>query len=894
MQLSPGDKLGHYEVLSLLGQGGMGEVYKARDTILKREVALKVLPPGVAGDEDRLGRFQREAEILASLNHPAIAGIYGLVENALAMELVEGGTLPCPVPVETAIAYAKQIAEAMEYAHDRGVIHRDLKPANIKVTPEGTIKILDFGLAKALDERTAVAENVANSPTLTVGATQAGVILGTAAYMSPEQAVGKAADRRADIFSFGAVFYEMLAGQRVFNGDSGREILAAVVKDEPDWSKLPATTPVAVRNLLRRCLAKDRRQRLQAIGEARILLTGALDDDPEQELASSHDVRVWLLSATAVVLTMLLALALWAPWRNTPEPAPEVYRYRLPMPANTVYMGTSFATLSGDGHKLAFTASLNGVPRVWVQNLNSLEEARPLAGTEGSILPIFWSLDGRWVMFQLNGKLMKVDIAGGAPVTLCDLKGQISVGGAENATGHILIGTGNEAIWEIPSAGGVARPVTKLDRSRGDTANDQPAFLSDGRHFLYYRRSDSVENNGTYIGDVEARPEQQSNQRLIAGSTAGQYVSPHRLHPGFVLFHRDGNLFAQAFDERSLKLAGDPVRIADQVGTFLDGGTFSASNTGALVYRSSTDAPYQLTWLDRQGKRAGEAGKPTRLQFSPAISPQGTQAVVIRISGPTSAELWRIDLEKNTEVQMSGSAALNGNSVWSSDGRQVVYSKKRGDHLDLFRREADGSSDEILLLASAEDKVPYSWSRDGRFLLYNVLDPQNGPDIWVIPVDDPKKRMKLLGTSAAERSPQFSPNMRWMAYSSDESGHLEQVFIRELMPERGGNSFRLGPAQIVSRNGGSTPVWRGDGKELFYQTSDGTIMAAAIANAEQPTGPMRPSEPTTLFQQPILVPGFANWAVSRDGQRFLFVSSAPSEAQKPFTTVVNWQAGLKK
>ena len=830
MQLSPGDKLGHYEVLSLLGRGGMGEVYRARDTILKREVALKVLPPGVAGDADRLGRFQREAEILASLNHPGIAGIYGLVENALAMELVEGETLPCPVPVETAIAYARQITEAMEYAHDRGVIHRDLKPANIKVTPEGTIKVLDFGLAKALDERSAFAENVANSPTLTMGATQAGVILGTAAYMSPEQAVGKAADRRADIFSFGAVFYEMLAGQRAFTGDSGGEILVAVAKDDPDWSKLPATTPAAVRNLLRRCLAKDRRQRLQAIGEARILLTGPLEDESEQKLASSHGGRGWLLPTTAVVLTMLLALALWAPWRNTPEPAPEVYRYRLPMPANTVYMETSFPRLSGDGHELAFTASLNGVSRVWVQNLNSLEEAHPLAGTEGSVLPTFWSLDGRWVMFQLNGKLMKVDIAGGAPVTLCDLKGQFSVGGAENAAGRILVGTGGEAIWEVPSAGGVATPVTKLDRSRGDTANDQPTFLPDGRYFLYFRRSDSADNNGTYIGDLEATPEQQSNQRLIAESTAGQYVSPHGPHPGFVLFHRDGNLFAQAFDERSLKLAGDPVRIADQVGTFIDGGTFSASNTGALVYRSSSDTPYQLTWLDRQGKPVGAAGKPTSLQFSPAISPQGTQAVVSRISGPNSANLWRIDLEKNTEIQMSGNAALGGNSVWSPNGNEIVFSARRGGHLDLYRRAADGASDEVLLLESAEDKVPYSWSHDGRFLLYNVLNPQSGPDIWVLPLDDPKKGTKLLGTPAAELNPQISPNMRWMAYSSDESGRIEQVFVRELLLERGANSFRLGPAQIVSRNGGSTPVWQGDGKELFYQTPDGTIMAAAIAN----------------------------------------------------------------
>lgn len=892
MQLRPGDKLGHYEVLSLLGQGGMGQVYKARDTTLKRDVALKVLPPGFAGDADRLGRFQREAEILASLNHPGIAGIHGLVENALAMELVEGETLPCPVPVETAIAYARQIAEAMEYAHDRGVIHRDLKPANIKVTPDGTIKVLDFGLAKALDERTAFAENLANSPTLTMGATQAGVILGTAAYMSPEQAVGKAADRRADIFSFGAVFYEMLAGQRAFTGDSGGEILVAVAKDDPDWSKLPVATPAAVRNLLRRCLAKDRRQRLQAIGEARILLSGPLEDESEQKLPTSHGERGWLLPTTAAVLAILLALALWAPWRKS-EPSPEVYRYRLPMPANTVYMETSFAGLSGDGHKLAFTASLNGVSRVWVQNLNSLDEARPLAGTEGSVLPTFWSLDGRWVMFQLNGKLMKVDIAGGAPVTLCDLKGQISVGGAENTAGRILVGTGGDAIWEVPSAGGVAKPVTKLDRSRGDTANDQPTFLPDGRHFLYYRRSDSADNNGTYVGDLEATPEQQSNQRLIAGRTAGQYVSPHGPHAGFVLFHRDGSLFAQALDERSLKLSGDPVRIADQVGTFLDGGAFSASNTGALVYRSSSDTPYQLTWFDRQGKRVGEAGKATKLEFSPAISPQGTQAIVSRTSGPTSAELWRIDLEKNTEIQMSGNAVLAGRSVWSPDGKQIVFSTRRGDHSDLSRKAADGSSDEVLLLESAEDKVPYSWSRDGRFLLYNVVDPHSGPDIWVLPLDDPKKGMKLLGTPAAERSPQFSPNMRWMAYSSDESGHVEQVFVRELLLDRGASSFRLGPAQIVSRNGGSTPVWRGDGRELFYQTSDGTIMAAAIANGEQPTGPLRPGEPAALFQQPILIPGFARWAVSRDGQRFLYVGSAPSEAQKPFTVVVNWQTGLK-
>ncbi len=457
--------------------------------------------------------------------------------------------------------------------------------------------------------------------------------------------------------------------------------------------------------------------------------------------------------------------------------------------------------------------------------------------------------------------------------------------------------------WERPTmvsgkslpcaGGGVGTPVTKVDHSSGDTANDQPSFLPDGRHFLYFRRSDSADRNGTYIGDLEATPEHQSNQRLIAGRTGGQYVAPRGPHPGFVLFHRDGNLFAQPFNERSLQLAGDPLRIADQVGSVIDAATFSASDTGALLYRSSSENSYQLTWFDRGGNRVAVAGRPTPMQFSPVISPQGAQVIVSRPLSGTSANIWRMDLENNKETQMSGDVQLGGALVWSPDGNQIAYSTTRGGHLNLYRRAADGAGDEVLLLESAEDKVPSSWSHDGRFLLYTVQDPQNGADIWVLPVDDPKKGMRLLATAATERGPQFSPNMRWMAYSSDASGHVEQVFVRELLLEHGSNSFRLGPEHIVSSNGGSGPVWRGDGKELFYQTSDGTIMAAAMVNGEQPAGPISPGEPSSLFQQPTLVPGFVNWAVTRDGQRFLFVGFAPSEGQKPFTMVLNWQAGVK-
>jgi eukaryotic-like serine/threonine-protein kinase len=875
MPLSAGDRLGPYEILSPVGAGGMGEVYRAHDSRVGRDVAIKI------SKEQFSERFDREVRAVAALNHSNICHLYDVGPNYLVMEFVEGEAPRGPMPLNEALEIARQIAAALEAAHEKGIVHRDLKPANIKITPDGTVKVLDFGLAKNIP---ASSTSTVNSPTLSMSATQAGAILGTAAYMSPEQARGKPVDKRADIWAFGAVLYELLMGRPLFRGEDVSEIFASVIKDEPKLEGVPAE----VRALLRACLEKDPKLRLRDIGDAWALLrTDAIIPPPVKRGAN------WPAWAVAAIMTVAAAVALWAPWRAAAPPL-GVFSYRLFLPQTSIYSDTGWFGVSPDGRKMAFHANAaNGAPRIWVQPLDSLGEATPLAGTEGSVYPPFWLFDSRWVAFARNGKLVKVNIAGGAPVTLCDLDRKILVGGSENAGGRILFGTGNDIIWQVPSTGGTAVPVTRLEPSRQESAHSQPIFLPDGRHFVYFRRSDSMEKMGAYIGDLEAAPERQSLQPLLGNRTGVRLARPRGPHPGFLLFLRDANLFAQAFDEKTFKLAGDPVRVADQVGSFLDIGNFSVSDAGVLVYRNGTSSSYQLTWFDRQGKRVATVGPPTAVEGGPVLSPSGTQALVGRLSGQNVFDLWRVDLERKNETRLSGHPNSEDTPVWSPNGNEFVLSSGLGDRFAIYRMPINGGREE-LLLDSAERVLASDWSRDGRFLLYTVMDPKTGPDIWALRLDDPKKKARLLGSAAAEKYGSFSPNMRWITYSSTEVDGVEQVFVRELLPEPGENLFHVGPAQIISSNGGAMPAWSADGKELFYQTGDSSLMAATIGGSNRASGPLDPGEPVRLFQDASILPFMRNWAVTRDGQRFLSVSPVQQEAQKPFNVVINWQESLRK
>jgi serine/threonine protein kinase len=903
MALSPGDKLGPYEILALIGKGGMGEVYRARDTTLKRDVALKVLPATFLRDPERMARFQREAEVLASLDHPNVGHIYGIVDSAdsrgLVLALIEGPTLEDriaagPIPLDEAVAIAKQIIEALEYAHDRGVVHRDLKPANVKITPDGVVKVLDFGLAKVLEDEPPPS-SLSNSPTLTLGHTRTGVILGTAAYMSPEQAVGRPVDRRSDIFSFGAVLYEMLTGKRAFMGATTPDVLEAVVKSEPDWAALPAGTPGYMRRLLERMLVKDRKQRLQAIGETRIALENpALDSGTGA--ATSPSRLGWLWPGVAVLAILTALVVSFLHFRETP-PAAELIRFQIPAPDKVSFGG--YLSVSPDGRRVAFSAAGpgNGIFRVWVRSLDSLE-ARPLAGTERQNLAMFWSPDSRSIAFGTgDGKLKKVDVSGGPAQTLCDVVGLS--GGSWNGDGTIIFG-GNGGVSRVSATGGAASPVTAINASRGETTQRFPAFLPDGRHFLYRRQSRSADQDGIYIGSLDARPDQQSAQRLLAADMA-VYAPPAGPNAagtnyGYLLFLHEGTLMAQPFDAARLALAGDAVPIAEHVGPGLAGGYFSASSNGVLAYGiGENGVNFQFTWFDRDGKILGTAGEPGS-NAMPALSPDGKQAAFQR-GGATgsNADLWIIEFARGVGTRFTFDLAEERSPVWSPDGSRIAFASNRGGQFNLYQKVASGAGNEDLLLQSSDPKFPEDWSRDGRFLLYAVIDPKSKYDLWVLPLmpgsSGERKPIKFLATEFSENQAQFSPDGRSIAYTSDESGAWE-VYVR---PFTEPGTKDAGGKWMVSKNGGTQARWRRDGRELFYRSPEGKLMVVEVAaNAS-----FQPGTPQPLFT---MDPGLGNgtltdtrrYDAAADGKRFLVNALPGASTQTPLTVVQNWQTGLKK
>ena len=612
MPISPGDKLGPYEILAAIGAGGMGEVYKARDTTLKRDVALKVLPTSFLRDPERMARFQREAEVLASLDHPNIGHIHGIVDSedsrGLVLALIEGPTLADrieagPLPLDEAIAISKHIIEALEYAHDRGVVHRDLKPANIKITPEGVVKVLDFGLAKVLeDEPLPSSSSLANSPTLTMGHTRAGVILGTAAYMSPEQAVGRPVDRRSDVFSFGAVLYEMLTGTRAFGGATTPDVLEAVVKNDPDWPKLPSATPAYLRRLLERTLAKDRRQRMQAIGEARI----ALENPGFSAQASSAETRhvlrpVAWMAAAAVLLLALVGLAV-VHFREA-QPESQVVRTAILPPEKSTFITTGIngpMALSPDGKRIVFAAaSEDGKTQLWIRPMDSAS-TQSVPGTEGGTFP-FWSPDSRYLGYFAGGKLKKIDTTGGPPVTLADAPN--GRGGSWSVSGTIVFTPSNNVggMLQISASGGPATPIGPQQSVNGN--GRAPWFLPDGRHFLFMfiQPPNRVQVAPASLDSGETK--------VIADTSSNAVYSQGRL-----LYWRENTLMAQAFDLKTLAAAGEALPIAEHIQTVFSPGTvgiFSVSATGLLAYETgSADSGQRLTWFDRTGKALETIGEP--------------------------------------------------------------------------------------------------------------------------------------------------------------------------------------------------------------------------------------------------------------------------------------------
>jgi Tol biopolymer transport system component len=824
MPLSAGTRLGPYEIRVAIGAGGMGEVYRATDTKLKRDVALKVLPTAFVRDADRMARFSREAQMLASLNHPNIAVIYGVEESdsvrALVMELVDGPTLADriaggPIPIEESLRIARQIAEALEYAHEKGVIHRDLKPANVKVTHEGVVKVLDFGLAKAVSDEPPVSDP-SLSPTLTAGATQAGVILGTAAYMSPEQAHGRAADRRADIWSFGAVLYEMLTAKMAFTGESVSDTLAAVLKLDPDWNALPSATPAAIRKLLRQCLTKDRKQRLQAIGDARIAIDDCLAN-PSQEPVAERRSRAKLPWIVAAALGVLLILSQGVWWRATRPELKPLMRLNLDMGPDAMLdgIGGPHAIISPDGTRLVYRIrGADGKQRLAVRSLDQ-SQATPLAATENGASP-FFSPDGQWVGFFADGKLKKILAQGGGAVTICDAPSPR--GGSWGDDGNIIAAL--EAISGlslVSSSGGSPKPLTRRNADKQEMTHRFPQHLPGGKAVLF------VSNTTTGNYD-EASIEVQSlttggRKTLQRGAYFGHY-----LPSGHLIYMRQGILFAAPLDLDRLELYGAPVPVVEDVPSGDVSGTahFHFSQTGTVVYRSSKGAieGRSISWLESSGKTETLRLNPGKYSGAPRFSPDGRRLAVAVLSNG-KIDVWIYDLDRDSMTRLTFAPGDNYSPVWTPDGKRIAFCS-RGSGISWIR--ADGAGEVQRLTESSNVQTPASFSPDGKLLAFTDQGIGTGLDIWTLPIDfsnadspKPGKPTPFLRTPTTEMNPSFSPDGRWLAYTSTESGTPE-VYVRPF-PGPGGK-------WQISSSGGTYPIWSPKAHDLFYRAADNRIMVA--------------------------------------------------------------------
>ena len=883
MTLSIGNRLGPYEIRAALGAGGMGEVYRGRDTELHRDVALKVVGERFAQDPDRIARFKREAQVLASLNHPHIGAIYGVVDfpggRALVLELVEGPTLADrvaggPIPLDEALAIARQIAEALAAAHELGVVHRDLKPANVKLRPDGTVKVLDFGLAKAAEAGTASGD--AHSPTITSPAmTQMGVILGTAAYMSPEQAKGRPADKRSDVWAFGCVVFEMLSGKRAFAGEDVADTLALVMTQPPKWELLPLATPPSIRRLLRRCLERDRSRRLADITDARLEIDERNGDAavPPRQVTGLSRWLPWAVASVALLLAMIAVAALYS--RNGPTELPAATRFSITAPPKTELRG-SFA-VSPDGRRVVLRGLSEGKVVLWVRALESVD-ARPLAGTDEASSP-FWSPDSRFIGFFSGGKLKKIEAAGGPVQTVCDAPGD-GWGGSWNADGLIVFAPREgEGLERVSAAGGTPEPLTTLDSSRGEVSHLRPHFLPDGRHFLYLVISSQPENAGIRVGSVDS-----TETKLLVNTDASGAYAP----PGYLLFLRDRTLMARRFDAERLAIAGEPFPVADDVDRLGPGSRFalfSVSRTGVLVYRSGSSEASQLAWFDRQGKPLGTVG-PVANYSAPWLSPDESR-VAFNGAAPQggNTDVWLMDLARGNPIRLTFDPSPDHTPVWSPDGGRILFTSERDGHANLYQTASSGGGTDELLVTSDSRKSANDWSADGKFLLYQELNPKTGFDLWVFPLAGEQRRVPFLQTQFDERQGRFSPDGRWIAYASNETGTW-QVYVRSF-PVSGGK-FQ------VSTNGGSQPQWRRDGRELFYISVDRKLMAVEVSGSGPTFDVGAPNELFVLHIQSIGLPGPRNiYAAAKDGQRFLVTSLVGDPTASPTTVVLNWTADLK-
>jgi eukaryotic-like serine/threonine-protein kinase len=898
LTLTLGTRLGAYEIIAAIGAGGMGEVYRARDTKLNRDVALKILPQTFAADPDRLTRFTREAQTLASLNHPNIAQIHGLEDSssvhALVMEFVDGADLSQriasgPIPVDDTVAIARQVADAIEAAHEQGIVHRDLKPANIKVRADGTVKVLDFGLAKALEGSGATSHSgpLSMSPTFANPAmTDVGMIMGTAAYMSPEQAKGKPVDKRADIWSFGVVLYEMLTGRALFQGETVSEVLASVIMRDPDLNGLPAHVPTSLRHVIARCLVKDPKLRLRDIGEVRLVLSGA---EAMQVTAAAPDASRGRGNRWFVALSAGLAVALAATgaalWRvGARAPAETVVRFEVQPrdQASLMLVARPSVALSADGSTLAFAAVSKGESRLYVRSFGEVTP-RALAGTEGGSNPVF-SPDGKQIAFYAAGRLKRTTLDGTVlTVTEAGADGDPR-GIAWLADGTLVFASvAAGPLMQVPSGGGSPRAITTLDDKKGERTHRWPAALPNGKILFTIGTRSSPDNyDRSTIEAVD--PATGTRQVVLEGASSARYAAS-----GHLLFVRDSILYAIPFDLDSLTTRGTPVQVLRGVNgdTTTGASHLAIADNGTLTYAPGTAmSANRLVWVDRQGKTQ-PLDLPQGLFFDPRISPDGTRvAVVWQTLTAGTGDIWVSDLVRNTFTRLSFSGSTMS-PAWSADGKSVYYSAidPDGRKTTLMRKPADGSREAEAVAALDSRVYLREVTPDGKFALIDFMDRTGGMEngqVAKLALTANAKPELLVATPWDEYSGQWSPDKRWLAYQSEESGRSE-IYVRDM--SEGGGRWQ------VSTAGGEEPQWSADGQELYYR-NESQLMAVAIDARTAFT----PRIPTLLFEGVYNLRSDTgiSYAVAAKGDRFLMVRLSEQNATSTVTVVTNWFAELRR
>ncbi len=902
MALSAGQKLGPYELGEAIGAGGMGEVYRARDTRLDRTVAIKVLPARLPGSPELHQRFEREARAISSLNHPHICSLYDVGQHDgisfLVMEYLEGETLAkrvekSPLPLSDVLRYATQIADALDKAHRHGVVHRDLKPGNIMLTPQGGAKLMDFGLAKMAiapaDLSSMTASAHATSPITTKG-----TIVGTFHYMSPEQVEGKDVDARSDLFAFGAVLYEMLTGRRAFQGKSQLSVASAILEKEPEpISTVQPMTPPALDRTIRKCLAKDPEDRWQTARDLQLELKWIAEASSQAGVPAlvvarrKNRERLWMGAAAVLLVATLGLLATVVHFLRAVSDVRPLRAFILP-PEGTGFGASGGlggpVVVSPDGKRMAFVAtSADGRRMLWVRTLETLT-AQLLSGTEDASFP-FWSPDSRSLAFFSQNRLKKIDVAGGPPLTLCDASGGTGGrGGTWNRDDVILFAANTTSgLSRVSAAGGAPTPVTKLDSARKESTHRWPLFLPDGNHFLYVARGVGV-RGASVAGGTEgihaASLDGKENKLVVREVSSMAYASGH------LLFVREGTLMAQAFNSKRLEVTGEALPIAEQVQFDLafSLAAFSVSQNGVLAYHAggALQNLSKLLWFDKTGKELGALGDPV-LYYEPRISPDGQKvAVALFDAASRNIDLWIYEVSRGLRTRFTFDTGFDRWPVWSPDGSRIVFSSIRKGHYDLYVKPSGGAGTEERLLTTGLNLQSRDWSADGRFFLYESIgDPKTGTDLWVLPMSGDRKAVPFLQTSFNESDGHFSPDGKWVAYVSSESDR-DQVYVAPF-PGPGGK-------WQISSAGGSRPTWRRDGKEIVYLGADDKLMAAEVnakgsnfeVGAVKQLFQTRPQRPGTIYD------------AARDAQRFLVNTSSVQKSTTPVTLVVHWTADLKK